>query len=247
MIKAVIFDVGGVLAPRCWDTDMIIDITKKALEEKGIKVPSSFDKVYYDTMEEAWLELLRTHRELGFGEPIRRTLRKLNIPFNEDQIQYAVEKLDEGVFCELHEKAEFVLKTLKKMGIKIGVISNAPGNFPIKVLKRNGLDKYIDFAVTSYQIGVVKPHPKIFKVVLDALKVSPKNAIFVGDVPIIDVKGAKKVGMRTVLIEECDPIMKARGCDKVTEDSEPDFTIKDLEEIIDIVRRLNSKESEKGE
>jgi len=238
MIKAIIFDVGGVLAPKCWDTEVIINITKKALEEKGVKVPNSFDEVYHDIMEEAWRELLRTHKELGFGEPIRRTLKRLNIPFSEEHIQYAVEKLDEGVFCELHEKAEFVLKTLKEIGLKIGVISNAPGNFPIKVLKKNGLDKYIDFAVTSFQVGVVKPHPKIFQVVLEALNVSPSETIFVGDVPVIDVKGAKMVGMRTILIEECDPIMKARGCDEITEDSKPDFVIKDLEDVIDIVRKF---------
>ncbi|GAH16652.1 unnamed protein product, partial [marine sediment metagenome] len=44
--------------------------------------------------------------------------------------------------------------------------------------------------------------PKIFKVVLEKLKVSPDEAIFVGDRLYDDIKGAKSVGMTAILKEK---------------------------------------------
>ena len=241
MIKAVIFDVGGVLAPKCWDDQVITEITKKSLEEKGLNLPETFAEKFIRIMDETWKELLKTCEETSFGELIKKALRESNIAFNEEQIEYAVSKLEEGVFCDVHKRAKDILKELKDMGLKIGVISNAPGIFPIKALKRNDLDKYIDFAITSYQVGVIKPHPKIFNIVLNTLEVEPKEAVFVGDVPMIDIKGAKNVGMLTILIKECDPVMKKRGCDEITEESKPDYIIEELDEVIDIVRKINKK------
>ncbi len=239
MIKAVIFDMGGVLAKICWDSDEIAEITERALREKGLSLPEEFEEVFKSDLYDAWLEIIETLNELGFEDVITRTLNKLGVKYSKELVNYAVEKLEEGTFCHVDDGVEEVLKTLKEMGLKLGLISNAPGIFPINVLKRYGLDRYMDYMVTSYQVGVIKPHPRIFETALKKLNVKPSEAIFVGDTPPIDIKGAKQVGMKTVLVKDGDPVMRKRGMVKINDDdSKPDFIIDDLRELVEIVKRL---------
>ena len=244
MIKAVIFDMGGVLAKICWERDEIVEITENALREKGLELPKEFKETFKKDLYDAWLEIIETLKELGFDDVITRTLDKLGVKYSKEQIDHAVEKLEEGTFCHVDDGVEEVLKSLKEMGLKIGLISNAPGIFPINVLRRYGLDKYMDYMVTSYQVGVIKPHPKIFKTALEKLNVQPNEAIFVGDTPPIDIKGAKQVGMKTVLVKDGDPVMRKRGMAKIVdEESKPDFVIEDLSELIQIVKNLNQRDN----
>lgn len=49
--------------------------------------------------------------------------------------------------------------------------------------------------VISDEHGWRKPHPRIFEDTLKALKVEPEDALFVGDSPVDDVAGAKRIGM----------------------------------------------------
>ena len=46
----------------------------------------------------------------------------------------------------------------------------------------------------------IKPSPRLFIQALDALRVSPQDALFVGDSLRHDVRGARAVGLRTVWI-----------------------------------------------
>ncbi|MGQ4891255.1 MAG: HAD family hydrolase [Candidatus Njordarchaeia archaeon] len=237
MLRAVIFDMGGVLAKICWDDKLIADITEEALKSRGIKLPQNFKQVYREELYKAWLRIRASLKEESFADVIKLTLDKLNVKYSKDDIDYAFQKLEEGVFCHVDEGVEEVLRRLKSMGLKIGLVSNAPGNFPINVLRRHGLDRYMDAMVTSYMVGVVKPHPKIFKEILSKLGVKPEEAIFVGDVPEIDIKGAKNLGMKAILVKDGDPVMKERGMHKIPNDLKLDYTIDSLNELIDIIKK----------
>jgi putative hydrolase of the HAD superfamily len=54
--------------------------------------------------------------------------------------------------------------------------------------------------VFSYQVGVRKPDARIYARALDALGVAPADAIFVGDGGSDEHRGARALGMRTVLV-----------------------------------------------
>ncbi len=233
--------MGGVLAKICWDENLIANIVKEALEIRGLKLPSEFMDIFKDELYQAWLRTRETLREESFAYVIELTLKKLGVKCNREDIDFAVKKLEDGIFCIVEEDAEDVLRELKSMGLKIGLISNAPGVFPINVIKRYGLDKYMDAMITSYQIGVVKPHPKIFKEMLKKLEVKPEEAIYVGDVADIDVRGAKRVGIKALLIRDGDPVMKKRGMDRIPEDAEPDYIIDELWDIVKIVKEINNR------
>jgi putative hydrolase of the HAD superfamily len=58
-----------------------------------------------------------------------------------------------------------------------------------------------DVVVTSAELGVAKPDPRLFLVALDALGVAPAGAVHVGDDLEADVAGARAAGVRPVLID----------------------------------------------
>ena len=88
-----------------------------------------------------------------------------------------------------------MIKELKSMGYQVGVISNS-SVFAIDELdKRTNLVDLIDYPIFSFNIGEVKPHPKIYKTMLKKSKVKPEEIIMVGDKIKDDVAPPRKLGM----------------------------------------------------
>ena len=92
------------------------------------------------------------------------------------------------------------LAALRQMGLKLGVITNLDTTGD-KVIANFGLTGHVDFAVTSREAGVEKPHPPIFVAALQRAGVPAEEAAHVGDQPDTDIKGALAVGMRPVLMD----------------------------------------------
>jgi len=93
------------------------------------------------------------------------------------------------------------LRRLKQMGLKLGVVTRGYEFDLEQILPRAGLEEYFDVCVGADTIGKRKPSPEAFKHALKQLDVKPEEAIFVGDNLEQDYFGAKKVGMKAVLIQ----------------------------------------------
>jgi HAD superfamily hydrolase (TIGR01509 family) len=91
-----------------------------------------------------------------------------------------------------------VLQELSSRGIRIVVLSNA-GIDVRPTLDRAGLTGFIDGVVVSYQVGVVKPDPAIFRLALDTLGRPADQALMVGDSGRDDV-GGTALGIRTLVL-----------------------------------------------
>lgn len=59
----------------------------------------------------------------------------------------------------------------------------------------NEIDHYFDVVICSAIVGYRKPHPEIFKALLDELNLDPKRVAFVGDDWNADVEGATAAGL----------------------------------------------------
>lgn len=99
----------------------------------------------------------------------------------------------------LYEDVPDVLRALHASGIKIGLITNShrcltsfQTHFELEGL----------FAVTlsSLDHGYMKPHPSIFEAALRAVGAEPAEAVMVGDSLSHDVEGARRLGMRGILV-----------------------------------------------
>jgi putative hydrolase of the HAD superfamily len=89
---------------------------------------------------------------------------------------------------------------LKERGHLIGVISNWDGRLSA-LLDGLGIAKMLDTIVSSAEVGLHKPDPRIFELACERVGVAPHEAVHVGDHHYADVLGASAVGMTPVLID----------------------------------------------
>ncbi|MDX2545716.1 HAD family hydrolase [Streptomyces sp. WI04-05B] len=73
-----------------------------------------------------------------------------------------------------------VLGSLRERGISVGVVSNIGWDLR-PVFRAHGLDPYVDAYVLSYEHGIQKPDPRLFKMACDALGAAPADVLMVGD------------------------------------------------------------------
>ncbi len=97
----------------------------------------------------------------------------------------------------------FARELLRKLSghYRIGLVSNFTYAPAIYVsLRKLRINEYFNAVVVSEDVGWRKPHRTIFHQALKMLQAKPDKAVFVGDSPTEDMKGAKSVGMRTVFV-----------------------------------------------
>lgn len=92
------------------------------------------------------------------------------------------------------------LDRLAAQGYRMSVISNSDGRTDT-LLNGAGLRRYLERVYDSYLLGVEKPDPAIFKAALADLKLSPAEALYIGDVFYADVSGANRAGLGCVHLD----------------------------------------------
>jgi HAD superfamily hydrolase (TIGR01509 family) len=95
------------------------------------------------------------------------------------------------------------LERARKAGLRLGIVSNSEGRLA-SVLARVGLAPHFEFVIDSHIEGVNKPDPEIFHRALARLGIAPERALYAGDIPEVDVLGARAAGMPGVLIDPFD-------------------------------------------
>jgi len=102
-----------------------------------------------------------------------------------------------GFRLAAYDEAPGVLRELRDRGMVVAVCSNWTWDLDV-ALEQSGLAGAADVAVTSAQVGVRKPHPRIFEITAERCGVTPEDSVFVGDMWHPDVEGALAAGMRPV-------------------------------------------------
>jgi putative hydrolase of the HAD superfamily len=105
-----------------------------------------------------------------------------------------------------------LLPRLRSQGLIVGMISNAPKGLG-GLCQRMGLA--LDLIVTSAEVGVEKPDPAIFRAALSKAKVEPEEAIYVGDDYNNDFQGAKRAGLKAILLDRQNR-HQGIGCPRVS-------------------------------
>ncbi len=108
-----------------------------------------------------------------------------------------------------------VLDALRARGLTLAVISNADGRMEAD-LERHGLAARFATVVDSHLVGVEKPDPRIFALALARLGAAPEAAIHVGDMLAIDVLGARRAGIRGVLMDRLGRYPGAVDCPRIS-------------------------------
>lgn len=91
-----------------------------------------------------------------------------------------------------------LLTGLRAAGVRTALLSNVGVDIR-GMLDREGLRSLADAVVLSFEIGLVKPDPRIFQAGADALGLAPQEVLMVGDSGKDDVGGVG-IGIRTLII-----------------------------------------------
>ncbi len=246
-VQGVLFDLFNTLMMLESDDAFYVPSLRKSydyLVKNEINVPfEEFVRVYFEVRDKLYQETSQTLEDPHFNTRISRTLHRLGykLEASHPTIAGAGEAFCKEFlkYTRPDEDALFVLNQLKGK-FKLGIVSNLsiPECVP-ELLKMFNLDRYFDVVVISGAINRRKPSPEIFKKALEALGLKPNEAIFVGDTPGIDIKGAKAVGLKTILIDRPPPPKVSSSftyeIPGAHEKAQPDKVIKSLREILPMV------------
>ncbi|MER8041658.1 HAD family hydrolase [Streptomyces sp. NPDC094032] len=118
-----------------------------------------------------------------------------------------IDQAMKAVHLELFGDARAVLGGLRSRGLLVGVCSNWFWNLE-ECVAGVGLGADVDVVVGSARTGARKPHPLIYRVLLDRCGLHPSQVLFVGDMWEPDVRGPLAAGMRAAHLCRPDPAVR---------------------------------------
>lgn len=121
------------------------------------------------------------------------------------------------------------LRKLRKRGLKLVIVTDAPKFQAWSRLFGLGLENYFDFVIALEDTGQKKPSHLPFKAALKMLKFKPKDVMMVGDSIQRDVAGARRLGMIAVLAKY-GQVEKGKG--------RADYEINDIKQILEILKTV---------
>lgn len=137
------------------------------------------------------------------------------------------DSLGQAVTADIVEGAFEILDEVRKAGYKLALIANADSVGGRNIIRTTGLEDYFDVVIISEELGIEKPDQEIFVAALAKLGVKPENAVMVGNRIDLDIIGANRVGMKSVLFKWNNRY----NCAISSEEMRPDFTIGSLSEL----------------
>lgn len=195
-VRSLIFDWGGVIQrTEDWEP------RRRLAHELGLE-PDVLDQRVFGcdaweqastgrcTSDEAWRQI-----GLDLGIPEKELLTFIERFFSGDQRDARLIAL---------------IRNLRKRGTPVGLLSNAlpPRERDESPAGQWGDASLFDVQVFSYQVGVLKPDPRMYRAVLETMHLRPGEALFVDDAPA-NVQGARDVGLNASLFCDTDGLLRS--------------------------------------
>ncbi|MBI2020411.1 HAD hydrolase-like protein [Candidatus Daviesbacteria bacterium] len=221
MIKAIIFDAGGLLYKR---GDAIEALKKDLLVQFGYQGNyKDFEKAYIKEKFSGYIQ------QKSVEEMFKDILSTIGLKLDSYQLLEFIHQ-----FNTIHKKiapSEYAISTLsklKEMGLKICILTDSFYNEEEKWnwFKRIGMNHLIDIIVTSFDIKKLKDSKEAYEQCLDKLQLKPEEVIFVGHQQY-EMDGAKEAKIISIAIASIsEPNIKA------------DFIVNSLKEVPGFISNL---------
>ena len=233
----VFFDLGGTLLNEDALADAIYTSAYKRLAEAGASLS-------WEGLRALAEELIvrRVDGRGGFAHILRQVCRR-------SLDQQPAEKTAEMVMGDYRElvtrlyadyvtaypEAPLVLGELRSRH-RLGVVSNHIREARTYLAEKWRIASFFDAVIISSEVGVSKPDPGIFRIALERASCQPYEALMVGDRYDNDIGPARKIGMRTVRVQQ-GPLHLQRPM----AGEEADAEAVRLAELPPIIRRISAE------
>ncbi len=225
MIKAVFFDWFNTLAHYEPSRE---ELQSQVLQEFGIHVsPQQIthglivaDRDYFEENAISPVRKRSPEEQAKIYARYQKTILTeagVNIPEGPDiplKIMKRAQQLSQGMSFALFDDVLPTVKALKQQNLTLGLLTNLDTEMK-PICRKLGLELYINFIVTSGEVGVDKPKPPIFLAALQKAGVTPSEAVHVGDQYQLDVAGARGVGIKPLLLDRYNLYPEVNDCPRI--------------------------------
>jgi len=181
-LKAVVFDYGMVLSgpPHPEAHDELRRITGLPYE--------AFERFY-------WTDRHAYDRgDLTGLEFWKKFAADTGLTLSEDQIG-ELNDWDARMWTTINPATLRWHKQLKERGLKTAILSNMGDNVLERIERKFPWIADFDILIWSYQHGMAKPEPAIYRLLLERLGTAPEETLFLDD-KIENIEGARQLGIR---------------------------------------------------
>ena len=127
---------------------------------------------------------------------VRDFLYELGLNPRNEELVKEISKIGRGEEVDIYDDALEFLEYAKRKGYSLVLVSNSTPRGK-EIFEKLGLRKYFDLTIFSFEVGIVKPNPKIFSLAIEKLG---KPIFHVGDIYEMDVTSARNAGIPAVLL-----------------------------------------------
>ena len=209
--KAILFDLDGTIL----NTDeMIVKVFEELYRvyRNGVMTPK--EQIYYFS-----------------GPPLLDTVKK---EFPNQDPNFMISEFEElsplyyDKYVSLYPGSFEVLDALKKMHIKLGVVTNKLRGTAVKSLKQFGLYNFFDVIVALDDVNYPKPNEEGVLKAMSLLRISdPNDVLYVGD-NAIDYLTSLNAGVKSALVVWGPRILDNK--------LNPDIKVKTFKELLDYAK-----------
>jgi len=199
-IEAVIFDFGGVL------TSSPFEAFSRYETERGLPVDIIRRTNAANHLENAWAKFERAEVDVDtFDHLFAEESRALGAEVRGREV---LPLLQGDLRPEMVEALKRIKAKFKTGCITNNLPANAIGSMTGRSLYVAEVMVLFDHVIESAKIGLRKPDPRIYQLMVETLKVDPKNCVYLDDLGV-NLKPAREMGMTTIKV--------ASGAQAITE------------------------------
>jgi putative hydrolase of the HAD superfamily len=190
MPRAIVFDLFETL------------ITESGVRAAGVSSSASLFGCEREPFRREW-KLLRPAVVLGrlsFREALKEIAARIGGRTDDTALWQVYEdriRVKAVPFGEIDDEIIAMLDQLRRRGLRLGIISNCFAE-DVTAWPRSALASHTDAAVFSFEAGLAKPDPEIYREAMRRLDVDPSDAWYVGDGADDELSGAAHAGMRAL-------------------------------------------------
>ena len=218
MISCILFDLDGVLADS---------------EPGWNHIDAAFLKVYD-------VDYRGEHKDQVMGKSYRLAVEfyreRFGLKSEVEQLMLEREAIAHSFYkteAPIFETVPAVLKALKEMNLKIGLVTGSVGEIVRPFLSRHKVEHFFDAVTTGEEVVHGKPHPDIYLRAAAKFGATANECLVIEDA-LAGIAAGKAAKMRVVAIPD------ARFMDLSLYPGEADYQLTSLEEVPSLVKQLNS-------